>query len=52
MVAVHEASHSSTTSNPLIWKVLGHLHDFGMTRIIDDLIIVNMLFLLSKFPFV
>lgn len=25
---VHDASHFAVTSNPIIWRVVGHIHDF------------------------
>ena len=31
---VHEGSHASTTSSPIVWKLLGCVHDFGNFKLL------------------
>jgi len=28
MINIHDASHFAVTSNPIVWRVVGHIHDY------------------------
>ena len=30
---VHEASHCSTTESPIVWRMMGAIHDFGKKNV-------------------